>query len=89
MHTYATFYNSVPSPESEVETWTPKKEIKKKKDNNFLSPPITPINFTKNLHQTPTCENREKYKDQAKTDKIENMGSSKIKENRNRENQRK
>ena len=78
-------HNSVPSPEIEVETWTPKKEIKKKKDNNFSSPPATPINFMKNLPQTPTWKRREKYKEEAKTDKFREMGSSKIQENHNKE----
>ena len=72
-------HNSVPSSEIEFETWTPKKEIKKKKDNSFLSPPATPTNFTKNLPQTPACKSRAKYKEQAKTDKFKKMGSGKIK----------
>ena len=55
----------------------------------FLSPPATPTNFTKNLPQTPACKSRGKYKEQAKTDKFKKMGSSKIKENHNREKPRK
>ena len=54
-----------------------------KKDNSFLSPPATRINFTKNLHQTPACKYRGKYKERGKTDNIKKMGSSKIKGNRN------
>ena len=46
-------YNSAPSPEIEVETWTSKKETKKKKNRFFLSPPVTPIYFTKILHLAP------------------------------------
>ena len=72
-----------------VEMWTPKKEIKKKKDNSFLSPPATPINFTKILPQTPACKSRGKYKEQAKPEKLKKMGSSKIKENHNREKPKK
>ena len=34
-----------------------KNNSKRKKDSSFLSPPTAPINFTKNLHQTPTCKN--------------------------------
>ena len=73
----------------EVETWAPKKDIKKKKDNSFISSSIAPINFTKNLHQTPAFKNRGKYQEQAKSDKIEKMGSKKIKENHNREKPKK
>ena len=56
-------YNSVPSPEFEVETWTLQKEIKKKQDNSFLAPPTALISSTKNLHQTPACKKRVKYKE--------------------------
>ena len=70
-------YNSVPWPEIEVETWIPKKEIKKKQDNSFLSLPIAPINFTKKLHQTAIYKNRRKYKDQG----IKTQGSSSEKKN--------
>ena len=65
------------------------KKIKKKKDNSFLFPPATPINYTKNLQKTPASKNRAKYKAQAKTDKIKKMGSSKIKENHHREKPKK
>ena len=70
--------------ETEVETWAPKKEIKKKKAT-VLSPPVTPINFTENLTQTPAYKSRGKYKELAKTDKFKKMGFNKIKENHNRE----
>ena len=53
------------------------KEIKKKKDNSFLSLPIAPINFTKNLHQAPICKNGRKYKDQG----IKAQGSPSEKKN--------
>ena len=49
------------------------KEIKKKNVNSFLFPPVTPINYIKNLHQTPVCKNRVKYQEQAKTDKTKKL----------------
>ena len=79
----------VSSPEIEVETWTPKEEIKKKKGNSFLSPPTAPINFTKNFHQTPACKNKEKYTERAKPHKTKKWVLAKIKENHNREKPKK
>ena len=49
------------------------KEIKNKNVNSFSFPPVTPINYIKNLHQTPVCKNRVKYKEQAKTDKTKKL----------------
>ena len=40
----------------------------------MLSPPATPINFTKSLTQTPAFKRRGKYKEQAKTDKFQKNG---------------
>ena len=50
-------YNSVPSLEIAIKIQTPFKEIKNKKVNSFLFPPANPINYIKNLHQTPACKN--------------------------------
>ena len=64
-------------------------EIKMKKDNSFLSPQATLMNFIKNPLQTPACKSRGEYKDKAKADKFKNMDSSKIKENHDREKPKK
>ena len=51
-------------------------EIKMKKDNSFLSPQATLMNFIKNPLQAPACKSRGEYKDQAKADKFKNQGKS-------------
>ena len=53
------------------------KEIKNKKVNSFLVPLANPINYTKNLHQTPACKKRAKYNEQTKTDKTRKWFSTK------------
>ena len=72
-------YNLVPLPEIEVETWTPKKEIKNEKDKSFyLHQQLQQIlqkTFPKHLRAKAEGNTRSKQKLK--------LGSSKIKENHN------
>ena len=65
------------------------KDINNKKVNSFLFPPATPINYIRNLHQTPSCKNRAKYKEHTKTDKTKKWAPAKSRKIITERNQRK